>query len=190
MVRVGEAQRVGFPNVAHLRKVAPVRRMPEVAIPERVEVRRRVGAMTEMDHKRVVTIAVGRRRVAITEVGHQGATSKTVADHPEVIAKTVGLLENRILVGAMVHGNPTMCLGWTPICRSRQIGGWGVARLFLKVALSPFLCGVGFQEKPALSKCFATDKTKIGPDGCAPKSHMKHEESHLATNTTDVVVVR
>ena len=127
MVRVGEAQRVGFPSVAHLLKVAPVRRMPEVAIPEDVEVRAQIVKMTVAEARREVGIIVAeaRRKVGITVV----------------------VLASHALVAEMGHGNRIIFLGWIRICPSRQTGGWDEEKLFLRAVENRCWCGEEFQVK-------------------------------------------
>ena len=138
MVRVGEAQRVGFPSVAHLLKVAPVRRMPEVAIPEDVEVRAQIVKMTVAEARReaVMTVAEARREVGII-----------VAEARRKVGITVVVLASHALVAEMGHGNRIIFLGWIRICPSRQTGGWDEEKLFLRAVENRCWCGEEFQVK-------------------------------------------
>ena len=149
MVRVGEAQRVGFPSVAHLLKVAPVRRMPEVAIPEDVEVRAQIVKMTVAEARReaVMTVAEARREAVMTVAEARREVGIIVAEARRKVGITVVVLASHALVAEMGHGNRIIFLGWIRICPSRQTGGWDEEKLFLRAVENRCWCGEEFQVK-------------------------------------------
>ncbi|MGB0639870.1 MAG: hypothetical protein ACPGTU_11085 [Myxococcota bacterium] len=124
--------------MAHLLKVAPVRRMPEVAIPEDVEVRAQIVKMTVAEARReaVMTVAEARREVGII-----------VAEARRKVGITVVVLASHALVAEMGHGNRIIFLGWIRICPSRQTGGWDEEKLFLRAVENRCWCGEEFQVK-------------------------------------------